>query len=73
MNIRMRKFIGTFATVAYLIVYSLIAMAIGGNYVLGNGMLLELAYYIIAGLAWIPGSMVLIRWMSRPDPDSSNP
>jgi hypothetical protein len=73
MNIRLRKFIGTFATVAYVIFYSLIAMAIGGNYVLGNGVLVELAYYIVAGLAWIPGSMVLIRWMARPDPESPNP
>jgi uncharacterized membrane protein len=73
MNIRLRKFIGTFATVAYVIFYSLIAMAIGGNYVLGNGVLVELAYYIVGGLAWIPGSMVLIRWMARPDPESPNP
>jgi hypothetical protein len=73
MNIRIRKFIGTFATVAYVILYSLIAMAIGGKYVLGNGMLVELAYYIVAGLAWIPGSMFLIRWMARPDPENPNP
>jgi hypothetical protein len=69
MSIRLRKFIGTFATVAYMIVYSLIAMAIGGKYVLGYGTLIELPFYILAGLAWIPGSMVIIRWMARPDPE----
>jgi Protein of unknown function (DUF2842) len=65
MNIRLRKFIGTFATVAYLIIYSLIAMAIGGNYVLGTGIAVELAFYAVAGFAWLPGAMVLINWMSK--------
>jgi hypothetical protein len=72
MTIRARKFIGTIATLVYMICYTLIAMAIGGQYVVGVGMLGELAFYIIAGLAWIPGSMFLINWMSRPDPDVPN-
>ncbi len=65
MNLRTRKFIGTFATVGYLICYSLVAMALGGQYVLGGGIVAELAFYMLAGFAWIPGAMVLIKWMSK--------
>ena len=67
---RSRKFIGTFATVGYLIAYSLVVMAVGGQFIVGNGVILELVFYIIAGLGWIPLSMVIIKWMARPDPDS---
>ena len=67
MNVRTRKFIGTIATVLYLAVYALIVMAIGGIFVIGRGVVTELAFYIIMGIAWIPGAAVIIRWMSRPD------
>ncbi|MCA0432504.1 MAG: DUF2842 domain-containing protein [Proteobacteria bacterium] len=68
MNIRVRKLIGTFAMLLWLIVYALLAMGVGGNYVVGHGLLIELGYFIIAGFAWLPLSMLIIRWMSRPDP-----
>jgi membrane protein DedA with SNARE-associated domain len=67
MNIRTRKAIGTVGTVLWLTIYALIAMAIGGQYVVGHGLALELLFYVLAGLAWIPVVMLLIRWMSRPD------
>ncbi len=68
MTQRARKLIGTFATVAFLIVYALIAMAVGGDLVVGRGPAFELPFYILAGLAWLPVVMGLIRWMSKPDP-----
>lgn len=71
MNIRTRKLIGTIATVTFLIVYSLIAMAVGGDLVAGRGLAYELPFYILAGVLWLPVVMALIRWMSRPD--SPNP
>ena len=67
MKLRTRKAIGTFATVVFLIVYSLIAMAVGGQWIVGRGILVELAYYIVAGLLWLPAVMVIVKWMSRPD------
>ncbi len=67
MNLRTRKFIGTLATFAWLVVYALLAMAIGGQFVVGSGMVFELLYFIIAGVAWLPVAMAIIRWMSRPD------
>ena len=69
MKIRQRKFVGFVATIAFLVVYALIAMAIGGQYVVGYGPAIELLAFILLGVGWIPVAMVLIRWMSRPDAD----
>ena len=66
MTLRQRKFIGMIAIVAFLIVYCLIAMAIGGIVAVGTPMLFEIGFFIIAGIAWLPVVMMIIRWMSRP-------
>ena len=65
MTLRQRKFVGTFATVAFIVIYCLVAMALGGTYVVGRGGMTEFAFFVIAGFAWLPVVMVLIRWMSR--------
>jgi hypothetical protein len=67
MKLRQRKLIGTIATVLFIIVYSLVTMAVGGIYVVGSGVLIELGFFIIAGFGWIPIAMFIIRWMSKPD------
>jgi hypothetical protein len=67
MKIRQRKLVGFVATIAFLVVYALIAMAIGGQYVVGYGPAIELPAFILLGVGWVPVAMVLIRWMSRPD------
>jgi Protein of unknown function (DUF2842) len=67
MNIRTRKFLGIILTIVWLTVYALVAMAVGANYVVGSGMAVELPFFILAGVFWIPVEMVIIRWMSRPD------
>jgi hypothetical protein len=25
-------------------------------------------YFVVAGFAWLPAAMLLVRWMQRPDP-----
>jgi hypothetical protein len=67
MKLRTRKFIGTLATVGFLIVYSLVAMAVGGQVAVGHGLPVELPFYIIAGSLWLPVVMAIVRWMARPD------
>jgi hypothetical protein len=67
MKIRQRKIVGFVATIAFLVVYALIAMAVGGQYVVGYGPAIELPAFILLGVGWVPVAMVLIRWMSRPD------
>lgn len=66
MTLRTRKFIGTFAIIGFLAVYSLVAMAVGGQMVVGRGVLFELPFYAVAGLLWLPPAMAIIRWMSKP-------
>ena len=66
MTLRQRKFIGMVAIVAFLIIYCLIAMAIGGMVAVGLPALLEISFFIVAGIAWLPVVMFIIRWMSRP-------
>ena len=66
MTLRQRKFIGMVAIVAFLIVYCLIAMAIGGIVAVGLPRPLEIGFFVIAGIAWLPIVMMIIRWMSRP-------
>ena len=50
MKIRQRKLVGILATIAFLAVYALIAMAIGGQYVVGHGWAIELAAFILLGV-----------------------
>jgi len=67
MKQRTRKAIGTFAIVAFIIIYALVMMAVGGELAVGRGLALELVFYAVAGLLWLPVVMALIRWMVRPD------
>lgn len=68
MKQRTRKAIGTAAVIVFIIIYALVMMAVGGEWAVGKGLAVELPFYIIAGALWLPVVMVIIRWMSRPDP-----
>jgi hypothetical protein len=65
MSIKTRKFLGVVATLVFLAAYSLVAMAIGGQFVTGQGKLVELLYFVVAGIGWVPVAMLIVRWMSR--------
>ncbi len=67
MKMRTRKLIGTIASVIYLAIYCLIAMVVGARLVVGYGIVMELPFYIVAGLGWLPIEMMIIKWMSKPD------
>ncbi len=64
---RSRKLIGTIVFVCFLIVYALIAMALGARHLAQAHGAWQFAYYAIAGLAWLPGAMLIIWWMARAD------
>ncbi len=67
MRQRPRKFAGTLLTVGFLIAYALVAMAIGGQFFVGRHGIVEFMYFALAGVAWLPFVMAIIRWMSKPD------
>lgn len=63
MEERWRKLIGTLLTVAFLIVYTHLAMVLAVRLLPDAGGLAQLAYYAVAGLLWIVPVGALIKWM----------
>ena len=55
------------ALLALIVIYSLAAMRFAVAYVLDLHAALQGLYFVIAGLAWLPPAMLLVRWMQRPD------
>jgi hypothetical protein len=64
---RVRKLIGTIALLALVAVWSLLAMALAQVVLVRQNGLLDFAYYVVAGLGWVPLAMLLVSWMSRGD------
>jgi hypothetical protein len=63
MPLRLRKFIGAFALIALVIVWSLLAMALAQFPVIKANGVVEALYYMVAGLGWVLPAMPLIKWM----------
>ena len=66
MPIRLRKLIGAIALIALVLTWALVAMALAQLPVIKANGLIEVIYYVVAGLGWVLPAMPLIRWMSRP-------
>ena len=64
---RTRKLIGIFVFVTFLTVYALIAMTIGVRYLSMVHGIWHFLFYAVAGLAWLPGAMMIISWMAKAD------
>lgn len=76
MTIRKRKLVGAILLIAFLSVYALAAMMVAVVLQVGGSKLAEIVYYPVAGLAWLPPAMWLVRWMQRPDaapPEARSP
>jgi uncharacterized membrane protein len=67
MRIRLRKLIGAFALIALVVIWALVAMALAQSPAIKANGLVEVIYYVVAGLGWVLPGMLLVRWMSRPD------
>jgi hypothetical protein len=67
MHIRTRKLIGTFALIALVVVWSLLAMALAQSVLTDINGLVAAIFYVVAGLGWVLPAMVLVKWMLRPD------
>lgn len=61
---RPRKLAGVFALLAGLPVYAGLAVWLALT-ALPDQRIIEIAYYLAAGIAWIFPVMPLIRWMNR--------
>lgn len=67
MSIRLRKLIGAVALIVLVVTWALIAMALAQAPAIKANGVIEVIYYVLAGLGWVLPAMPLIRWMSRPD------
>jgi Protein of unknown function (DUF2842) len=73
MRPRIRKLIGTVALLALVIVWSLLAMALAQIVLVRANGVLNFAYYLVAGLGWVPLAMLLVSWMSRGEKPDKRP
>jgi hypothetical protein len=64
MPIRLRKLIGAVALIVLVVSWALIAMALAQSPVIKANGLVEVIYYVVAGLGWVLPAMPLVRWMS---------
>ena len=67
MPLRLRKFIGAILLITLVVSWALVAMALAQAPAIKANGVIEVIYYVIAGLAWVLPAMPLVRWMSRPD------
>jgi hypothetical protein len=67
MPIRLRKLIGAVALIALVVSWALLAMAIAQLPAIKANGLVEVIYYVVAGLGWLLPAIPLVKWMSRPD------
>ena len=68
MRERTRKFIGIILTFTFLLVYVLVMMVFGAALAAREpGFWVQLGYHAVAGVAWLPVVMWIIKWMSKPD------
>jgi hypothetical protein len=66
MPIRLRKLIGAVALIVLVVTWALVAMALAQSAAVKANGLIEVLYYVVAGLGWVLPGMLLVRWMSRP-------
>ncbi|MGE0628806.1 MAG: DUF2842 domain-containing protein [Hyphomicrobiaceae bacterium] len=67
MNIRQRKLVGTVVLFIFLGIYAVLATAVAIVLQVNDSKILELAFYIIGGMAWVIPAAILVKWMLRPD------
>lgn len=68
MSIRTRKLLGTIALIVLIALYALLALAVAiVLQVRQANHLVEVIYYVVAGLLWVVPAGLIIKWMVKPD------
>jgi hypothetical protein len=63
MNRRTRKLVGTVLMLIFVFVYALVVTAIAAPILMGANKIVEAVFYVVAGLAWAPPLMLMVKWM----------
>lgn len=66
MSLRLKKLIGTVVLVAFVCAYALVVMTVAAAKLPGTSRLAQLAFFAVAGLAWVFPAAALIAWMQKP-------
>lgn len=61
---RWRHLLVTILLVPALVIYLAVAMRLA-DFVTGYHMLVDFLFYLLAGLAWIPGAAMVIGWLAK--------
>lgn len=70
---RLRRLIGISGLVAFVILYIAVTMVVGAIWFIEVHPLVQLVYFVLAGIAWtVPAAMIII-WMRRGAQDGSAP
>lgn len=65
MGMRARKLVGTILLLVLVAGYSLAVVVVAGALLPEANKAIDLAFYAVAGLAWVLPAAVLVRWMQR--------
>jgi hypothetical protein len=63
MSRRMRKLVGTVLMLLFVVVYALVVTALAAPILRGANKAVEAIFYVVAGLAWAPPLMLMVKWM----------
>ena len=63
---KLRKLTGTLALIVLIVIYSLTAMTIAAVKLPGTSGLVQLIYFVVAGLLWVLPAGLIIWWMAKP-------
>ncbi len=70
MTRRTRKLFGTIVMMLFVVVYAVVITAIADPVLARANKAVEAVFYVIAGLAWAPPLMLLIKWMESGKDDT---
>lgn len=66
MSVTVRKIVATVALLLVVVVYAPLAMEIGARVAAVSSPVVQLVYFVVAGLGWTLPAGLLIRWAWRP-------
>ena len=66
MSVRAKKLVGLLFLLAFVTIYTLLAMWLGAEVINAQHGTVQLIFYVLAGIAWCFPAFAIIKWMSRP-------
>ncbi|MDC9701130.1 MAG: DUF2842 domain-containing protein [Alphaproteobacteria bacterium] len=73
MTVRIRKFFGMLLLLSLIIIYAIGITSLATDVLGGMPKLIQPAFYLLAGLAWVIPAIILLRWMQTPPCKHSGP